>query len=468
VTETADPAAATGDGLRALAARFPPDFAWGVAASAYQIEGAVDEDGRGRSIWDTFADQPGAIANGDSGAVACDHYHRSAEDVALMADLGVTAYRFSVAWPRVLPDGIGRPNEAGLAFYDRLIDQLLAYGIQPVLNLYHWDLPQAIQDRGGWTHPDMAGWFAHYAGIVADRYGDRVRDWLTINEPQVFAFTAHAVGRHAPGGRDWPTALRVAGAALRAHAAAAQRIRASVGLARIGLALDVNRIEPATDSAADAAAADRHAAIRQRWFLDPLFGRGYPEAAIAAHGEAGHLAGELGGSGLHPPALEPPDFLGVNYYARELVAADPDALFGLRLVPAPGAPRTTMDWEIHPHGLTRVLADLNRSYAPPALVITENGAAFPDIPAADGRVDDGERRAYLEGHIAAAADAVADGVPLRGFFVWSLLDNFEWEKGFGQRFGLVRVDYDTQRRAMKASGEWYRSFLRAHHERPDR
>ena len=440
-----------------LAARFPPGFSWGVATSAYQIEGAVDEDGRGRSIWDEFSHRPGRVRNGDTGDVACDHYHRYLEDVELMARLGIGAYRFSVSWPRVLPVGTGAPNERGVDFYERLVDALLARGIRPLVNLYHWDLPQALQERGGWANPDMPGWFAGYARLVASRLGDRVGQWITINEPQVFAFTGHATGRHAPGTRDWSTALRVADAALRSHAAASDAIRAAVPDARIGVALDLNLVEPASASEDDRAAAERQALFRQRWFLDPLFGRGYPADALAAYEATGHLDGIA--------AADPPpgrlDFLGVNYYTRETVAGGAEGPHRARLVSPDGRERTTMDWEVHPQGLSTVLVDLQREYAPPAVVVTENGAAFADEPGADGRVDDERRRAYLEGHIRAAADAIDAGVPLEGYFAWSLLDNFEWDKGFGQRFGIVRVDYGTQRRTVKASGEWYRELVTA-------
>jgi len=443
-----------------LAARFPADFSWGVASSAYQIEGAVAEDGRGPSIWDTFTHTPGRVANGESGDIACDHYHRWADDVDLMARLGVNAYRFSVSWSRVLPDGTGLVNERGIAFYDRLVDRLLERGIEPVLTAYHWDLPQALQDRGGWASSSIVEWFADYAGLLADRLGDRVRTWITINEPQVFAFTGHASGRHAPGVQDWKTALRVADAAIAAHVAAAARIRAVAVGPRIGVALDLNLVEPASDSEADVAAARRHQALRQGWFLDPLFGRGYPELALAAHRGAGHLP-ELrdhapGGAGL--------DFLGLNYYTREIVAADATAPFGIRMTHPGGGRRTTMGWEVYPDGLRQVLLRLHHDYQPPAIVITENGAAFVDPDPGDGTaVPDTERRAFLADHLAAAAAAIEEGVPLTGYHAWSLLDNFEWEKGYSQRFGLVQVDYATLQRSVKASGAWYRSLLAVRH-----
>jgi beta-glucosidase len=446
------------ESLKLLAERFPPGFAWGVATSAYQVEGAVAVDGRGPSIWDTFSHQPGRVRNGDTGDVACDHYHRWADDVALMASLGIRAYRFSVSWSRVMPEGVDVVNRRGLDFYDRLVDVLLAHGIRPLLTLYHWDLPQALEDRGGWRNPDMPAWFAEYAGVVADRLADRVRDWITINEPQVFAFTGHAEGRHAPGTRDWRQGLLAADGALRGHAAAAERLRAGRPGIRVGAVIDANLVEAAGPEDEHEAAARTHVAIRQRWFLEPLFGRGYPAEALAAHAAAGHLTGVPVDVPLPYAEL---DFLGVNYYTREVVAAEAGTPFGLRVVRRDGVERTTMNWEIHADGLAAVLQRIHDSYSPPAVFVTENGAAFLDEPDDDGRVNDVARRAYLAGHIAAAAGALESGVPLQGYFVWSLLDNFEWDKGFEQRFGIVRVDFATQRRTVKASGEWYRSLIAA-------
>ncbi len=440
-----------------LAARFPTSFAWGVATSAYQVEGAVEADGRGASIWDAFSHEPGRVRGGDTGDVACDHYRRYLDDVEVMASLGIRSYRFSVAWPRIVPEGIGPANQAGLDFYDRLVDALLARAIRPVLNLYHWDLPQALQQRGGWSNPEMPRWFAEYASAVAARLGDRVGQWLTINEPQVFAFTGHALGRHAPGIRSWPTALRAADAALRAHAAGAERIRALVPGARIGVALDLNLVEPASPGEEDLVAAERHRTFRQRWFLDPLFGRGYPVEAVEAYAAAALLDGVV----LDDPPAGELDFLGVNYYTRETVAADVKPPHRARLAAREKVERTTMDWEVYPEGLTRVLVDLHREYRLPGVVVTENGAAFEDEPGPDGRVQDDARRRYLERHVAATAEALEAGVPLEGYHAWSLLDNFEWDKGYGQRFGIVRVDFATQRRTVKASGEWYRSLIAA-------
>ncbi|MEO8273402.1 MAG: family 1 glycosylhydrolase, partial [Chloroflexota bacterium] len=368
----------------ALAGRFPPGFAWGFAASAYQIEGAASEDGRGRSIWDTFARVPGAIADGQSGDVACDHYHRFREDVALMAGVGAKAYRFSVSWPRVQPDGNGAVNERGLDFYDRLVDAVLAAGIKPLVNLFHWDLPQALQDHGGFADPRIVERFAEYAALVSSRLGDRVSDWMTFNEPAVYAFLGHADGIHAPGLRDWPTALRAADNELRAHAAAVAAIRANAKGARIGIAFDVNQVVPATDTDRDRRAAAAWSSARDAWFLDPLFGRGYPQLGMEAHRAAGHLEGvEL----TDPPAGDL-DYLGLNYYRRDPVSARSDTAFDWEIVARPGTEQTLMGWEVAPDGLRDVLFGLHAEYSPREIVITENGAAYPDSVEADGQVRD--------------------------------------------------------------------------------
>ncbi len=300
-----------------LAQRFPADFRWGFAASAYQIEGAVTEDGRGPSIWDTFSHTPGKTDRGDTGDVACDHYHRYRDDVRMMAELGAKAYRFSIAWPRIFPHGSGTPNQKGIDFYRRLVDELRAAGIEPTVNLFHWDLPQALQDKGGFANPDIVGWFADYAHLVARSLGGSVTDWMTFNEPAVFAFLAHADGLHAPGLHDWPTAIRVADNEIRAHAAAVQAIRSEVADARIGVAVDLNHFAPATDSDDDVHGAEMARAARDTWFLDPLFGRGYPELGVRAHEAAGHLDGVA----LSPPPAGDLDYVGVNYYRQETVYA---------------------------------------------------------------------------------------------------------------------------------------------------
>jgi beta-glucosidase len=441
----------------ALAARFPAGFAWGFATSAFQIEGATAEDGRGPSVWDTFCTVPGTVTGGQNGDVACDHYHRFAEDVALLAGIGAKAYRFSVAWPRVQPDGTGPANGRGLDFYDRLVDALLAAGVRPLVNLFHWDLPQALQDQGGFANPRIVGWFAEYAALVAARLGDRVSDWMTFNEPAVYAFLGHADGIHAPGLHDWPTALRVADNELQAHAAAAAAIRSRVASARIGIAFDMNQVVPATDSDRDRRAAAQWSAARDAWYLDPLFGRGYPQLGLEAHRAAGHLDGvEL----TEPPAGDL-DFLGLNYYRRDPVSARSDRPFDWTIDARSGTEQTQMGWEVAPDGLRDVLLALHREYAPREIVITENGAAYPDTVDPDGRIRDDQRIAYLARHVAAAGEALAAGVPLTGYHVWSLLDNFEWSLGYSRRFGLVRVDFETQRRTPKDSAGWYGKLIAA-------
>jgi beta-glucosidase len=441
----------------ALAGRFPTGFVWGFAASAYQIEGAADEDGRGRSIWDTFSRVPGAIADGQTGDGACDHYRRFREDVALMARIGAKAYRFSVSWPRVQPDGTGAGNGRGLAFYDRLVDALLAAGVQPLINLFHWDLPQALQDRGGFADPRVVGWFTEYAALVATRLGDRVSDWMTFNEPAVFAYLGHADGLHAPGLRDWRTALRVADNQLRAHAAAGAAVRSLVKDARIGIAFDVNQVVPATDTDRDRRAAAQWSSARDAWFLDPLFGRGYPQLGLEAHRAAGHLKGVE----LTDPPPGDLDYLGLNYYRRDRVSAASDRAFDWTIGPGPGTEQTQMGWEVAPDGLRDVLLALHAEYAPREIVITENGAAYPDTVDPDGRVRDDPRVAYLARHVAAAGEALAAGVPLTGYHVWSLLDNYEWSLGYTRRFGLVHVDFATQRRTLKDSAHWYAELIAA-------
>jgi beta-glucosidase len=438
-----------------LGRSFPADFTWGFAASAYQIEGAATEDGRGPSIWDTFARKAGAIADGSTGDLACDHYHRYPQDVALIAGLGARAYRFSTSWSRVLPSGTGSINQPGLDFYQRLVDSLLDAGIRPMINLFHWDLPQALQDRGGFANPEVVGWFTDFAALLAARLGDRVTDWMTFNEPAVFAFLGHADGIHAPGLRDWPTAIRVADNELRAHAAATAAIRSLVGGARVGVAFDVNQVAPATDSDQDRVAAAQWSSARDAWFLDPLFGRGYPALGLEVHRAAGHLDGvELAG----PPAGDL-DYLGLNYYRRDSVSARTDRAFDWEIGAMPDSEQTQMDWHVAPDGLRDVLIDLHRTYAPREMVITENGAAYPDTVDGAGEVRDADRLAYLARHVAAAAEAIGAGVPLTGYYVWSLLDNFEWSLGYTRRFGLIHVDFGDQRRTPKDSARWYQRLI---------
>ena len=438
----------------ALAPRLPAGFLFGTATAAYQIEGGHDADGKGPSIWDTFSRVPGAISTGETGDIACDHYHRWREDVKLMASLGCNAYRLSVSWPRVVPEGIGRPNDRGLAFYDRLVDELLANGIRPFVTLYHWDLPQALQERGGWASPLVVPAFSLYAGLIAAALGDRVKDWMTLNEPEVVAFAGHYVGVHAPGIRDFKTAVGVSHHLLLAHRAAAKAIRAARPDAQVGIALNLSPCDPASDAAADADAAVRMDGYLNRWFLDPLFGRGYPKDMLELYRPYFDQGHELDG---YDGAL---DFLGVNYYSRRIVRAGGGPLRADRVDPE-GAEHTAIGWEVHPASFRKLLVRLQRDYAPRHMYVTENGAAYDDV-IVDDRVDDPARVAFLARHFDAAATAVAEGVPLRGYFIWTLMDNFEWSHGTSKRFGIVHTDYPTQRRRVKASGDWYRRLIAAH------
>jgi len=450
-----EPDAARGDLV------FPDGFIWGAATAAYQIEGAVAEDGRGASIWDVFSHTPGKVASGHTGDIACDHYHRYADDVRLMAGLGLTAYRFSVAWPRIVPDGSGPVNPAGLDFYDRLVDELLGHGITPYPTLYHWDLPQTLEDRGGWAARDTAYRFAEYALAVHRRLGDRVRCWITLNEPWVAAFLGYATGEHAPGRRDVPAAFRAVHHLLLGHGLAASALR-SAGAAQLALTLSLSPVIEARPGSGEAAA--RVDALANRQFLDPALRGRYPEEVLkimTGHGGLGHIRdGDL--ETIHQPL----DLLGVNYYSPTYVSAaegEPaNPAFpgseGIRFE-RPDRPVTAMGWPIDADGLRTLLLRLSRDYPEVGLIITENGAAFDDR--ADGdRVHDPERIAYLDGHLRAVHDAIMAGADLRGYFVWSLLDNFEWAYGYHKRFGIVYVDYTTMRRIPKESALWYRDVVR--------
>ncbi len=421
---------------------FPSDFIWGAATSAYQIEGAWNEDGKGESIWDRFAHTPGKIHNGDTGDVANDHYHRYREDVALMQRLGLKAYRFSISWPRVLPQGRGAINPAGLDFYDRLVDALLDAGIRPFATLYHWDLPQALQDAGGWGNRDTGGYFADYAALMVKRLGDRVTQWTTLNEPLVIVHEGHADGGMAPGLRDQKLASQVAHHLLVAHGQAVQAIRASSTRTQAGIVLNLWPFDPATDSEADRALAGQGWQMVAAFFLDPLIRAHYPLAAQAAMREVMMQPGDMA---LIAQRL---DFLGVNFYARSVVSA-----FGEFKVPE--AEYTETGWEVYASALRTLLLRLTREYRLPPLYITENGAAFSDEVSAGERVHDPRRVNYLCEHLKELRAAMEQGVDVRGYFLWSLMDNFEWAHGFSKRFGIVYVDYATQKRIVKDSGEWY-------------
>jgi beta-glucosidase len=434
---------------------FPPGFAWGFATSAYQVEGAADS--RGASIWDAFCLVPGAIEDGSNGAVACDHVNRVDDDVRLLASLGADAYRFSISWPRVLPEGHGRVNEAGLDFYRRLCERLLEHGVRPLATLYHWDLPQSLQERGGWAARDTVERFGEYAELVFDRLGGLVSDWITVNEPFCIAFLGHALGTKAPGRKSWPEAIAVGHHVLLAHARAVAAYRAGAG-GRIGIALNVTPVLPASDAAGDLAAAQRLDAFHNRWFLDAVFRRRYPLDLVAELERRGGWPSGLDEAELDTLA-DAGDFLGVNFYTRLSARANPASeLFGAdELVIADDV--TAMGWEIAPEALHDVLLRIAREYTSLPLLITENGAAFDDVRNGEPVVDDPQRVDYLRRHVAQIARALDDGVDVRGYFPWSLLDNFEWERGYSKRFGLVYVDYASQERVPKQSALWYRDFI---------
>ncbi len=438
--------------------RFPEGFVWGAATAAYQIEGGHDADGKGESIWDRFSHTPGKIKNGDTGDRACEHYFRYRQDVALMRQLGLNAYRFSVSWPRVLPAGRGRVNRAGIDFYSSLVDELLAAGVEPFLTLYHWDLPQALQQAGGWPSRSVAGWFADYAHAVGRALGDRVRYWITLNEPQIFAILGYLTGEKAPGLADFAVYSAASHHINLAHGLGVQALRDACGKAEIGIAISMLPAQPLRDEPSDREAAHRFDGFFHRWYLDPMLRGSYPEdtrellADFPAPVEPSDLRD------IHQPL----DFLGVNTYSRLFLRDNPD-LYPLRaeLLPEhrlPGARYTAMGWEVYPDALSEVLLRLHREYAVPALYVTENGAAFEDRPEG-GEVRDDDRIAFLRDYLSAAHHALEQGVPLRGYFVWSLLDNLEWEHGYGKRFGLIRVDYETQQRTIKQSGHWYRGVI---------
>ncbi|NEE02192.1 glycoside hydrolase family 1 protein [Phytoactinopolyspora halotolerans] len=465
---------------------FPAGFRWGTATAAYQVEGAVAEDGRRPSIWDTFAHTPGKITGADTGDVACDHYRRFSDDVRLMAELGLNSYRFSVSWPRVQPDGAGAANQAGLDFYRRLVDELLENEIEPWPTLYHWDLPQPLEDAGGWPDRETAERFADYAALVQQALGDRVPRWTTLNEPWCSAFLGYGSGEHAPGRRDGRSAVQAAHHLMLGHGMAAQALRAADPAADVGITLNLYAIAAAGPHPEDADAARRIDGLANRIFLDPILRGEYPADVVE------DLRDLTGFEHVHDGDLAatatPLTYMGVNYYSRYVVAAprpastavSPDGdgrrLDGehaaassfqlawpgsehVRFVDAEG-PVTAMGWEVHPEGLAETLLRVHREYTPLPLYVMENGAAFPDVVDGDGSIDDTDRIGYLDGHLAACRSAIQAGVPLRGYFAWSLLDNFEWAHGYSKRFGLVHVDFATQRRTPKASARWYADVIR--------
>ncbi|WP_052810041.1 GH1 family beta-glucosidase [Streptomonospora alba] len=474
MSTVADPTADTDSGAEP-AVRFPADFVWGASTASFQIEGATTADGRGPSIWDTFSAIPGKVLNGDTGEPAVDHYRRYAEDVGIMSELGIGAYRFSIAWPRVLPEGGGTVNQAGLDFYERLLDRLLAAGITPWPTLYHWDLPQALEDKGGWPERDTAYRFAEFAEVLRDRFGDRVRDWTTLNEPWCAAFLGYADGVHAPGRRDPSAALAAAHHLLLGHGLAASVLREGGSQRRVGLTLNQTTVRPYTTSPADVGVARRADGVRNRIFTGPLFQGSYP-ADIRED-----LAGISDFSFVRDGDLDlvaaPLDHLGVNYYTPEWVSATSEGIDPARIESggdggafvgcddvvfvSQGLPRTGIGWEIDASGLYEVLVRLAAECPGVPLYVHENGAAYDDEVGPDDRVRDPDRVAYIDAHLRIVHEALKAGVPMHGYFVWSLLDNFEWAWGYSKRFGVVHVDYETQRRTVKDSGRWFAEVVGA-------
>lgn len=439
---------------------FPDGFAWGTATASQQIEGAADEAGRGKSIWDVFASKAGNIDDGTDGSVACDHYHRYDSDFSIMQELGLANYRFSISWPRVIPDGEGSPNSQGLDFYERLVDAMLARGITPYATLFHWDLPAALQEKGGWTNRQTGDAFARYADIVSKRLGDRVKNWMTHNEPWVVSFVGHLYGDHAPGIKDLPTALQTVHGILLSHGKAVDILRANGNAeTRVGIVHNLEWVDPASPAEDDVAAALRHDGAFNRWFLDPIFKASYPPDMLEWYGESAPAVEE----GDLEVIGSPIDFLGINYYTRRIVAHDENGDFiSTRRIHYPFVPHAAYEeWEINPEALYRLIMRVHREYGGPTMYVTENGTPLEDEQVEpDGSVHDPIRVDYLRRHFAAAWQAIQEGADLRGYFVWSFMDNFEWNFGLTKRFGLVHVDYENQKRTIKDSGRWFSEVIR--------
>jgi len=433
---------------------FPAGFAWGTATAAYQIEGGAAEGGRGPSIWDTFARQPGRILDGSSGDVSCDHFHLYRQDFELMRDLGLRHYRFSIAWPRILPAGLGTPNPAGLDFYERLVDCMRENGIEPYATLYHWDLPQPLQEKGGWAQRNTADRFVEYVDIVTRRLGNKIRFWMTHNEPWVAAFVGHLYASHAPGLSDLRTALAAAHTILLSHGRAVPVIRANAGAAaKVGIVHNLEWVEPASRREEDRAAAGRHDGAFNRWFLDPIFKGSYPPDIVEWYGRAVPAVQQGDLEAMKAPI----DFLGVNYYTRRIIAHDASGDFlHARRISYPFVPHADYEeWEVSPEGLYRVLVRVSEDYGRPVLYVTENGTPLPDAIGPDRACHDPARIDYLARHAAGIWQAIQDGADVRGYFVWSMMDNFEWNLGYTKRFGLVHVDFKSQKRTVKDSGRWF-------------
>jgi beta-glucosidase len=437
---------------------FPTHFRWGCSTASYQIEGGVHEGGRSESIWDRFSKTPGRVKHGHTGDVACDHYHLWPDDFEIAQNLGINAYRFSIAWPRIF-DYSKSPNAnaKGLDFYDRLVDGMLAKGLEPWATLYHWDLPQYLQDKGGWANRATIDAFVNYTDAVSRRLGDRISHWITHNEPWCTAFLGNMEGVHAPGLKDFKLAIQVSHHLLVSHGLAIPVIRRNSPNAKVGAALSLHPLSSASDTEEDQAATHRHDGLRNRWFLDPLYGRGYPQDVISLLGD---LAPHIEPHDLKTIA-EPTDFLGVNYYFPEIVAHAPgQGILQIKVVEPENVERTGFNWQVAPDGLVRLISRVVKDYQPAHIFITENGSTYEDTVLQDGSVNDEQRKSYLQRHLAAVLEAIKMGLPIQGYFAWSLLDNFEWAEGYSKRFGLTHVDFQTQQRRLKASGEWYRNFLK--------
>ncbi len=429
---------------------FPRNFAWGVATAAYQIEGAWNEDGKGESIWDTFSHTPGKIADGTNGDITCDHYHRYRDDIRMMKELGIKNYRFSVSWPRVMPDGMRKVNQKGLDFYDRLVDELCNAGIEPFLTLYHWDLPQTLQNIGGWGNREVCKYYADYAALMVKQLGDRVNFWTTFNEPWVVANLGHRTGEMAPGFKDEKLCLQVIHNILLAHGMGVQAIRACEPEAQVGIVNILFPTHPVSDAPEDIAAAEFGWLKDSAWFLDPVFKASYPTSIWEYYGD---MVPEVhaGDMAIISQKL---DYLGVNFYFRAVIGS------GGRLTEIPGADYTDMGWEVHAPGLRHLLQRISSDYKLPPIYITENGAAYKDVLTGEGKVHDQQRLNYVRDHLLEAHEAIRSGVNLKGYFLWSLMDNFEWAFGMSKRFGIVYVDYETQKRYPKDSALWYSNVIK--------
>ncbi|MFC1936670.1 GH1 family beta-glucosidase [Chloroflexota bacterium] len=440
-----------------LANRFPKGFIWGAATSSYQIEGAWQQDDKGESIWDRFSHTPGMVDRNEHGDVAADHYNRWLEDIELMKEIGIRSYRFSISWPRIFPEGRGRVVQAGLDFYNKLVDGLLGAGIEPMVTLYHWDLPHALQDEGGWTNRAVVGAFEAYADLVSRTLGDRVKLWATFNEPWVSAWVGYYEGRHAPGHTDIDEMLAAGHHLLMSHGHAVPAIRANVSdSAEVGIVLNLNMKMPASGSYYDRKAAYQEDGKLNRWYLDLIAGRGYPADTVALYGRPMDF--------VQPGDLEtiavPIDFLGVNHYSRNIVrSTEVGEEHNWPVTEIPNEEFTEMNWEVYPPGLYDILTRVHYEYRFPKLYVTENGASFPDVKQPDGRVHDARRVNFLQEYIKSAAKAIEHGVPLAGYYVWSLMDNFEWAFGYDKRFGIIHIDFETLERRHKDSALWYQSLL---------